>query len=150
MLTVYPGPSYFGGSGSATTTIDASGNLTDVGTLGVTGLSTFTGGAKVGASGTQLNQVISGYCVTGSITIPATNASSTQTYATCTPSGGVTLTGNTANRVFVEATSSLPYYIVAQAASSTAAGLIQVSFTNFSTTTSPAATIYALNFWAFQ
>lgn len=105
---------------------------------------------KVGQVGTGLTRIVAGYCVTASISIPATNGSSTQTYANCTPSGGTSVI-TSGDRVFVSATSSLPYYIVLQSASSTASGgLINIGMTNFSTTTSPAAAIYAFNFWAFQ
>ncbi len=134
-----------------------SGNLT-TSTTTVTGL-TATGNTtlasttattmKVGQVGTGMTRIVSGYCVTGSISIPATNASSTQAYANCTPSDGASII-TSGDRVFLQATSSLPYYVVIQAASSTAGGLINASLTNFSTSTSPAAAVYAFNFWAFQ
>ena len=140
----------------ASTTV-ISGNLT-TSTTTVTGL-TATGNTtlasttattmKVGQVGTGMTRIVSGYCVTGSITIPATNASSTQAYADCTPSSGASVI-TSGDRVFLQATSSLPYYVVIQAASSTVSGLINVGLTNFSTSTSPAAAIYAFNFWAFQ
>lgn len=161
--------------GNATTT--AAGAISTQSTLGVTGLSTLTAGfvsqasstvvgavtvtgdttlasttatgMKVGQVGTRMTRIVSGYCVTGSITIPATNASSTQTYADCTPSGGTSII-TSGDRVFLQATSSLPYYVVIQAASSTAGGLVNVGLTNFSTSTSPAAAVYGFNFWAFQ
>lgn len=159
-FTAYKG--FFGTS--ATSTLGADGSLTLVAgltgttgsfssTLGVTGdttlASTTATGMKVGHVGTRMTRIVSGYCVTGSITIPATNASSTQTYADCTPSGGASIVAS-GDRVFVQATSSLPYYVFIQAASSTAGGLINVSLVNTSTTTSPSAGIYSFNFWAFQ
>lgn len=135
--TVFTAYNAFFGT-SATTTIDTAGNLSVLGTL------------KVGTAGTQTTRIVAGYCVTGSITIPATNASSTQTYANCTPSGGTSVI-TSGDRVFVQATSSLPYYVNLQSASSTATGgLITVGLTNHSTSTSPAAAVYAFNFWAFQ
>ena len=140
----------------ASTTV-ISGNLT-TSTTTITGL-TATGNTtlasttattmKVGQVGTSMTRIVSGYCVTGSITIPATNASSTQAYADCTPSGGASVI-TSGDRVFLQATSSLPYYVVIQAASSTAGGLINISLTNFSTSTSPTANVYAFSFWAFQ
>jgi hypothetical protein len=147
-LTV-AGPLWVGGNA----TTSQAGNISTNGTLDIIGAATLASttatGMKVGQVGTRMTRIVSGYCVTGSITIPATNASSTQTYANCTPSGGTSIISS-GDRVFVNATSSLPYYIVLQSASSTSDGLINVSLTNFSTSTSPAAYAYAFNFWAFQ
>lgn len=123
----------------------AATNLVFVGTAS-------TSAIKVGdeANVSTINGLVFGYCVTGSITIPATNASSTQTYTNCTPSGGTSII-NSGDRVFVQATSSLPYHVVIQSASSTASGgLINIGLTNFSTSTSPAAAIYSFNFWAVR
>ena len=128
------GPLWIGGN--ATTT--AAGALSLQSTL------------TVGASGNAVNNIVGGYCVTDSITIPATNASSTQTYTNCTPQGSAASLLTASSRVFVQATSSLPYYVVVQSASSTAGALINIGLTNFSTSTSPAASVYAFNFWAFQ
>lgn len=144
---------YFGQT--ATSTFSANGSLSvgnSFSTVTITGSTTMASttvtSAKVGQTGTQMSSLISGFC-TITTAIPATNASSTQTYATCTPASSVTLSGTSA-RVLVQATSSLPFYVVVQAASSTAAGLIQVALTNFSTTTAVASATYALNFWAFE
>ncbi len=108
----------------------------------------------VGASGNAVNNIIAGYCVTGSITIPSTQATPTQTNVNCTPytaaGAPITSLSATASRVFMQATSSLPFYVVLQSASSTATNTINVSLTNFSTTTSPSAAVYAFNFWSFQ
>lgn len=138
---------------TATTTINSAGNVSVAGTLDVTGATTLASttatGFKVGQVGTRMTRVVSGYCVTGSISIPSTGGTQTQTYADCTPSGGASVI-TSGDRVFVQATSSLPFYVVIQAASSTVGGLINVSLTNFSTTTSPSAAVYAFNFWAFQ
>ncbi len=137
--------------GNATTT--AAGAISTQSTLDVAGATTLASttatGFKVGQVGTRMARVVSGYCVTGSISIPSTGGTQTQTYADCTPSGGTSII-TAGDRVFVQATSSLPFYVVVQAASSTAGGLINMSLTNFSTTTSPSAAVYAFNFWAFQ
>lgn len=135
-------------TGTLTTATSSMSGLTV--TSSATLASTTATTMKVGHVGTGMTRIVSGYCVTASISIPATNASSTQTYANCTPSGGASVI-TSGDRVFVQATSSLPYYIVVQSASSTASGgLITVGLTNFSTSTSPAAAIYSFNFWAFQ
>lgn len=128
-------------------------------TLGVTGDTTLASTTattfKVGQLGTQLSQIVAGYCV-ATVTFTALNtASSTQTYADCTPytSAGVAITGLSAvtSRVLLQATSSLPFYIILQAASSTSASNIQVALTNISTSSKPAnSSIYTFNFMAFQ
>lgn len=146
------------------TNVSATGTLSGTSetlssTLAVTGdttlASTTVTSLKVSQTGTQLSQVIAGYCVTDATSIAAATAdalgrfaSTTATYRTCTPSGGVTLSGTSA-RVLVMATSSLPVNIFVQSASSTAAGLVQVVFANTSTSTASTA-IYTLNFLAFQ
>ncbi|MDP2651871.1 MAG: hypothetical protein Q8O94_01920 [bacterium] len=142
---------------SASTTV-ISGNLT-TSTTTITGLvstgtatfaSTTATRMKVSQVGTGMTRIVSGYCVTGSVAVPVTNASSTQVYMDCTPSGGTSII-TSGDRVFLQATSSLPYHVVIQSASSTASGgLINVGLTNFSTSTAVAAAIYAFNFWAFQ
>jgi len=126
-------------------------------TVAVTGATTLASTTatsfKVGQTGTQTTRIVSGYCVTESVTFAALDtASSTRTYANCTP---YTYTNNTAvtltssDRVFVQATSSLPFYVVLQAASSTT-NAVNLSLTNTSTSTLPTAGIYTFNFWAFQ
>ena len=142
-------------NGNATTT--AAGALSLQSTLDVTGNTTLASTTattmKVGQVGTGMTRIVAGYCVTGSVSILATagTASSTQTYANCSPftAAGVAVTLTTADRVFVQATSSLPYYVTLQAASSTA-NAINVSLVNTSTSTPVAAAVYAFNFWAFQ
>ena len=162
------------------TSITTAGDIsaTGSGTLTIAGLSTFTGGfvsvasstavaafnvtgattlasttattMKVGQLGTGMTRIVSGYCVTASTALPASStASSTATFAECTPSGGASILSST-DRVFVQATSSLPSYIILQSASTTAGNLISTRLLNTSTSTSPAAAIYAFNFWAFQ
>ncbi len=144
------GPLWVGGN--ATTT--AAGAISAQSTLNVLGNTTLASTTatemKVGQVGTRMTRIVSGYCVTSSVSIAATNASSTQTYTNCTPSGGTSILSS-GDRVFLQATSSLPYHVVIQSASSTATGgLVNVGLTNLSTTTSPAAAVYAFNFWAFQ
>jgi|SRR3989344_5172630 len=138
-------------TGTLTTATSSTSGLTvtSSATLASTTATTF----KIGQVATQLSRITAGYCVTGSVSILATagTASSTQTYANCSPFtyADVAVTLTTADRVFVQATSSLPYYVVLQAASSTA-NAINVSLVNTSTSTPVAGAIYAFNFWAFQ
>ncbi len=116
--------------------------------------STTITGLKVGQTGTISSNVIAGYCVATVTFASLSVSSSTQTYANCTPytAGGVAITTLTAatSRVFVQATSSLPFHIILQAASTTASNIINLSLTNLSTTTLPGAAPYAFNFWSFQ
>ena len=137
MLTVYPGPSYFGGSGVATTTIDASGNVSAVGTLGVTGLSTLTGGAKIGASGSTVNQIVKGTCNLYSGTNITTIAASSTVNLDC--QGGVSsptvLSGVVSGDVvFIQAPATMPSTFlglrVVGATASTTSGYIQVALLN--------------------
>ena len=116
-----------------------------------------TGGAlTVGASGNAVNNIEAGYCMTAAKAIAATagTATSTLTYLDCTPytPAGVAITGLTAgtSRVFIQATSSLPYYVYVQSASSSATNLINVAVVNTSTSTPVASAVYAFNFWSFQ
>lgn len=168
---------------SSLTGFVSSASSTVVGTLEVTGLATFTNGfiavasstlvgasthtgastlssttittLKVGQVGSGTTNVIAGYCV-ATVTFAALNsASSTQTYANCTPytAGGTAITTLTAatSRVLVQATSSLPFHVLLQSASTTASNIINLSLLNISTSTLPAGgSIYAFNFWSFQ
>ncbi|GEM_PF-6076582 len=160
MLTAYSG--FFGTS--ATSTLGADGSLTLVAglsgttgtfssTLGVTGATTLASttatGMKVGQVGTRMTRIVSGYCVTASTAIAATGATSTPTFVECVPSGGSSIISS-GDRVFVQATSSLPSYVTIQAASSTSptAGSISVQLVNIGTAVG--AAVYAFNFWAFQ
>lgn len=127
---------------TATSSFNSAGDLTLAGTL------------KVGTSGTAQTQVVFGYCNTSatSIAVAASTYSTymtapTLTYRECVPATAVTFTA--ASRVIVQATSSLPSYILVQSASTTTNGNISVGFINTSTTTASTA-IYALNFWAVQ
>ncbi len=136
-------------------TTNISGTLTpDALTLtGVTSLASTTATTfKVGNGGTQMSQIVSGFCVTGSTSF--STASTTGVFANCTPftSAGVAVNNLSvaSSRVLVMATSSLPAWIVIQAASTTATNIINVRMVNVSTTTTVAADVYTFNFWAFQ
>ena len=132
---------------------------TAVGTFGVSGATTLASttatGFKVGQTGTISSNIIAGYCV-ATVTFATLNiASSTQTYVNCTPytAGGTAITTLTAvtSRVFVQATSSLPFHVLVQSASTTASNIINISLLNTSTSTLPSAgSIYSFNFWSFQ
>ena len=132
--------------GNFTTT----GNAAVTGTLGVTGdttlASTTATGMKVGQVGTRMTRIVSGYCATDAAAITA----STTTMLTCTPSGGTSII-TSGDRVFVMATSSLPGRVHLSAASSTAAGTIQVNAFNTGIDGGTVGSaVYAFNFWAFQ
>lgn len=131
-----------GGFTGTTGTFSSTLSVTGATTLASTTATSF----KVGQVGTQMSQVVSGYCVTASSDI----AASTTTMLTCTPSEGTSLLGAT-DRVMVMATSSLPGRIYLQTASSTAAGTIQVNAFNTGINGgAPGAAVYAFNFWAFR
>ena len=142
---------------STASTTNVSGTLTpDV--LAVTGAtslaSTTATSFKVGNLGTQMSQIVSGYCVTAASALTGANATSTLTNVNCTPytSAGVAVTNLTAgtSRVLVMATSSLPSYVLIQAASTTGTATINVNLLNTSTSTTVASAVYAFNFIAFQ
>lgn len=148
---------YFGGS--ATSTFDSTGALTINGGLTVSTGSTALAAAtvtslKVATAGTVVSGIYAGYCVTTAADIAAAVSpqvgSSTVAYVICTPAGGATLAGGLVSRVFVQATSSLPSYIILQSASTTSTNLISVRLLNTSTSTPVTAGIYSFNFWAFQ
>ena len=121
--------------------------LTGVTSLASTTATTF----KVGNLGTQLSQIVSGYCVTGAVTLTATT---TGVYANCTPfsHANVALSNLTAgtSKVFLMATSSTPAYVHLQSASTTASNIINVLLVNVSTTTTAASSVYSFNFLAVQ
>jgi len=97
----------------------------------------------VGGNGTSLGGVIAGFC-----TIPATTVNaSTSAYADCANATGV----RTTDRVLVMATSSLADNFVIQAASSTAANVINLRIFNLGIPLSNTGTgINSINFWAFR
>lgn len=121
-------------------------------TLGATNLvlvgTASTSAIKVGdeASPTTINGLVFGYCTIPSTTITASSTA----YADCTGATGVIEN----DRVFVQATSSLPTKFIVQAASSTAtAGTINVRIYNTGyadgvPTASNATTMVSFNFWA--
>jgi len=129
----------------AATTTTASLSATGSATLASTTATTL----KVGHVGTAMTRIVSGYCVTASTAIAATGATSTPTFIECVPSGGSSVISS-GDRVFVQATSSLPSYVTIHAASSTSptAGSISVQLVNIGTAVG--AAVYAFNFWAFQ
>jgi len=134
----------------ASSTAVAAFNVTGSSTLASTTVTSL----KMGQVGTKVSQVVSGYCVATTLTDLV--ATTTGVYADCVPytSGGVAITTLTSgtDKVLVQATSSLPGYVVLQAASTTGTAKINVRLTNVSTTTTGAAAgaIYTFNFWAFQ
>lgn len=125
-------------------------NMTGATTLASTTATSF----KVGNLGTQMTQIVSGYCVTAASALSASNATSTLTNVNCTPytSAGVAVTNLTSgtSRVLVMATSSLPSYVLLQAASTTGTNVINVNLLNTSTSTTVASASYTFNFLAFQ
>ena len=162
------GTAYFGTSATSTFSSNGSLALSSVGTFSVTGASvlgvttlgvttaasTTAVSFQVGQLGTHMSQIVAGYCVTDTTSVAVAStygnftASSTPTYRVCTPVPAVTLSAG--SRVFVQATSSLPFNIFIQSASTTpATGAISVELVNTSTTTASTAP-YAFNFWAFQ
>src|SRR3989344_6309662 len=127
-------------------------NATD-GTIAVTATNvTFSGLASsttfiVGAgSASTISGLAFGYCTFASVSVNATSSN----MASCTGATGVT----SGDRIFVQATSSLPDNFVIEAASSTADGVIQVRLFNMATTTADSGAddtgINSLNFWAVR
>jgi len=131
---------------AAGTALDVTNNATIGGTLGVTGVTTATGGVKVGSSGTTMTQIVSGVCNTDNVNITASSTG----MVSCSGATGVA----SGDRVFVTATSSIPNNFVIQAASSTAATVIQVDILNIPTTTADSGPddtgVQSLYFWAVR
>lgn len=120
-------------------------------TLGATNMvlvgTASTSAIKVGdeADVSTINGLIFGYCTAASVTVSATSSA----MLSCTGATGVAAT----DRVFVQATSSLPDTFVIQAASSSAADTIQIRVFNMATSTpsaSAATGINSFNFWAVR
>src|SRR3989344_7210369 len=106
-----------------------------------------TSALKVGdeVSVSTINGLIFGYCTAPSLNVAATS-SATLIWASAT---GVAST----DRVFVQATSSLPENFVIQAASSSATDTIQIRVFNMATSTPSYAAdtgINSFNFWAVR
>ena len=155
------GTAYFGGT--ATTTIDSTGiitlrndetisNATD-GTITLTADNVVlvgtasTSAIKVGdeVSVSTINGLIFGYCTAPSLNVAATSSAT----LLCADATGVAST----DRVFVQATSSLPENFVIQAASSSATDTIQTRVFNMATSTPSYAAdtgINSFNFWAVR
>jgi len=85
-----------------------------------------------------------GYC---NIANPAAVTASTTAYFNCTGATGAT----TSHRIFVQATSSMPANLVVQAASSTAAGNINIQVVNLGLTAGDVAPgDISLNFFGIR
>lgn len=128
---------------ASTTALFSSGMIAySSSTLQTTQMST----AKVG-DGSSLTGIIAGYCNTASVTIAASSTG----MAICTVNVAANAKLQATDRVFVQATSSLPASFVITAASSTASDTIQVRLQNLGVTgasTDPGT--ISLNFWAFR
>src|SRR3989344_5144346 len=114
--------STIGAAITTTSTLNADGAVTFGDTLGVTGATTLTTASTTGlvtasslkfapVTDSTLSGMVFGYC-TASITIVA----STTGYAACTDATGVAV----GDKIFVQATSSMPAQLVVVAASSSA------------------------------
>ena len=104
-----------------------------------------TGGTlTVGSAGTAVSGMVFGYCTIDAVT-DVTAASTTYTY--CTGATGVV----SGDRVFIQATSSMPVATFVAAASSTAtAGQINLRLHANAGAASIAANTVSLNFWAVR
>jgi hypothetical protein len=103
-----------------------------------------TSAIRVGdeASASTINGLVFGYC-----TIPATSITASSTnYADCASATGI-ISGD---RVFVQATSSLPENFLIQAASSTAADTINVRIYNNGQISGTDTGVNSFNFWAVR
>ena len=106
-----------------------------------------TSALKVGdeVSVSTINGLIFGYCTAPSLNVAATSSAT----LICASATGVAST----DRVFVQATSSLPANFVVQAASSSATDTIQIRVFNMATSTPSGAAdtgINSFNFWAVR
>ena len=106
-----------------------------------------TGGTlTVGSAGTAVSSMVFGYCTIANVAI---NASSTGT-TICSGATGVA----SGDRVFVQATGTIPNNFVIQAASTTATDIIQIDLLNIATTTFDSDTddtgVRSFNFWAVR
>ena len=129
-------------------------NADDAATFGstvtVTGATTLASttatGFKVGQTGTQHTGLVSGYCTIANVSVTASSTG----MVSCSSATGIA----SGDRVFVQATSSLPDNFVIQAASTTATDVIQVDILNIPTTTADGGTddtgVHSFNFWAVR
>lgn len=146
-------------------TLSVTNGVSASGSLMVTGLSKFAGGfitqasssvgstLTVGSPGTALSGLVMGFCTIADTTVTAssTDGQSLAGFA----SAGISCSGATGvqvgDRIFVMATGSLPSHMRIAAASSTAAGAINVMIVNMATSTKTQATgINSFNFWAVR
>ncbi|MBI5457032.1 hypothetical protein HY969_04825 [Candidatus Kaiserbacteria bacterium] len=128
------------GASTLSSTLAVTGAATLSSTLAVTGASTLTGGVIVGATANTVTDMSVGYC-----TIPTTTVTASSTaYADCTTS----VTISTSDRVFVQATSSLPANFIIEAASTTAATTINLRILNTGMISGVATGVNSFNFWA--
>ena len=145
-VTVLYAASTIGVAITTTSTLNADGAVTFGSTLGVTGLSTLTGGVAVSSTGSTVSGLNFGYCTAPAVTV---TASSTGTLLCASATGVVS-----GDRVFVSATSSLPKNFVIQTASTTADGIIQIAVYNEAWAdgvhqgASVTTGINSFNFWA--
>ena len=142
----------------------SAGNIeATAGTLTVGGVSTLSGNTilstasstglvkvkslKVeGTNGSTVSSIIFGYCTLAAIDVSA----ATTTYALCTGAGDVANV-TSSDKVFVQATSSLPVATVVTAASSTATtGTINVRFHATAGATAISAATVSLQVWAVR
>src|SRR3989344_2524672 len=119
-------------SHASTSGLTVSNNATVGGTLGVTGATTFTGTAKMGANGTALTQVLSGFVDCGLI-IAAQSIAATSTGTVGCTTGLSNVNANDA--VFLTATTtdiiSGGSIVYTGKASTTAANRVQAEIMNF-------------------
>ena len=107
-----------------------------------------TSAIRVGdeADAPVVNGITFGVCYIANVIITASSTG----MATCSGATGVVAS----DRVFVQATSSIPNNFVLQAASSTTAAEIQIDILNIATTTADSGTddtgARGINFWAFR
>ena len=97
---------------------------------------------KVGQTGTRHTALVSGYCTFPTVTVTATSTA----FAICTGATGLAV----GDRVFVQATSSLPAGMVIQSASTTVAEVISIQLNNVNTGANTASGINSVNFWAVR
>jgi len=125
-------------------------NADDAATFGSTGATTLASttatGFKVGQTGTQHTGLVSGYCTIANVSVTASSTG----MVSCSSATGIA----SGDRVFVQATSSLPDNFVIQAASTTATDVIQVDILNIPTTTADGGAddtgVHSFNFWAVR
>ena len=119
-------------------------------TLDVTGATTLASTTatsfKAGQTGTRHTGLVSGYCTIANVSVTASSTG----MVSCSSATGV-ISGD---RVFVQATSSLPDNFILQAASTTADAVIQVDILNIPTTTADGGAddtgVHSFNFWAVR